>query len=514
MKILSAKQIKEGDAYTVKHGPIASVDLMERAGEKCFQWIYDRAPKLFRNGLDEREYKFLVFCGKGNNGGDGLVIARLLRRHGYEVEVFVVEFSDKTSKDFDVNLKRLEKSKVEINRVSKAAHLPEISKDALVIDALFGTGLSRPADGIAAQAIQLINAMAGTVISVDMPSGLFDENNGDNDYDSIVNATFTLTFQFPKLAFMLGENAGKVGKYIVLDIGLHPDFTQSVETRYFTLCEDFVHRMHKSRSSFSHKGTFGHALVVAGSEGKYGAAVLSAQSALRSGAGLVSARIPQNGAVIMHTSVHEAMVIPSDDREYLSKETDYDSYQAVGAGPGIGTHKETIAFFKHLLQSVKCPLVIDADGINLIAQETSLADLIPQNSILTPHPGELRKLIGEWNSDYDRLQKQSAWAQKYQVYLLCKGARSSIATPDGLVYFNETGNPGMATAGSGDVLTGIITGLLAQGYAPFEAIAFGVHLHGRAGDLAAENLGFEALIASDITRHLGKAFLSVNLPAK
>lgn len=514
MKILSAQLIREGDAYTIKHEPIASEDLMERAGETCFQWIYDRAPNLFPNGVDERDYKFIVFCGPGNNGGDGLVIARMLRRHGYEVEVIVVEFSDKTSKDFDLNLKKLEKSKVQIQKVRKVSDLPKIEKDALVIDALFGTGLTRPAEGIASQAIQAINCHSGTVVAIDMPSGLFDQDNFDNNYDAIVNATYTLTFQFPKLAFLLGENFHKVGQYFVLDIRLHPDFVRTVQTPYFVLGEADVQSMYKSRSVIAHKGTFGHALVVAGSEGKYGAAVLSAQSALRSGAGLVSVRIPRNGAVVMHTSVHEAMVIPADDHEYLSKETDYDPYQAVGAGPGMGTQKETAAFLKQLLQNVNCPLVLDADAINLIAQEKDLVDLIPQNSILTPHPGELRRLIGDWKSDFDRLQKQIKWAQNRKVYLLCKGARSSIATPEGRVYFNETGNPGMATGGSGDVLTGIITALLAQKYSSFEAVALGVFLHGKAGDMAAEYLGYEALIASDITDHLGKAFLSVNLPAK
>lgn len=514
MKILSAQKIKEGDAYTIKHEPISSVDLMERAGDTCFRWIYDRAPQLFPEHLDERDYAFKVFCGVGNNGGDGLVIARLLNRNGYDVEVFIVEFSDKQSDDFKTNFQRIAKSKMGIHRIKNESDIPEIPENALVIDAMFGTGISRKVEGIAGGVIRAINQSRAVVVAVDMPSGLFDEDNRENDRDSIVNAHYTLTFQFLKLAFLLGENVGHVGQCEVLDIGLHADFVQSVETDRYYVTEYMVRSIVPKRNKFSHKGTFGHTAVIAGSKGKYGAAVLSTRGALRSGSGLVTAILPQSGIDILQMAAPEAMAQANDGKDELGGKPDLESYAAIGMGPGLGTSTETQKLVHHVLENSKVPLVIDADAVNALAQNPEWNNSLRPEVVLTPHPGEFKRLVGDWSNDFEKLEKQVAWATENKVCLVLKGAHTSVATPDGKVYINSTGNPGMATGGSGDVLTGIIAGLLAQGYSPKDAAIAGVYLHGKAGDLAVADTGHEALIASDLVQYLGKAFLSLNLPSK
>lgn len=514
MKILSSKQIREGDNFTIKQEPISSVDLMERAGDACFQWIYNRAPELFPPHLDEREYVFKVFCGVGNNGGDGLVIARLLSRNGYEVEVYIVDFSDQPSPDFSTNFQRIGKSKLPVKRIKKSSDLPEIGSDALVIDAIFGTGITRSTDGIAAEVIHTINASGSAVISIDMPSGLFDQDNSSNLRDNIVKATYTLTFQFLKLAFLLCENAEQVGKWEVLDIGLHPEFIKTVETDYTFITTEMVKRILKSRQKFSHKGTFGHAAIMAGSNGKFGAAVLCAKGALHSGPGLVTAFLPTSGTTIMHTAVPEAMVQEVAEPDVLSGSPDVTAFSAIGIGPGIGTSSKTADFVFAVLQNPELPTVVDADALNALAANPDWTKVLHDKIILTPHPGEFGRLVGEWENDFDRLMKQIEYARNNNCFVILKGAHSAVATPTGEVYFNSTGNPGMATGGSGDVLTGILTGILAQGYSVKDAAILGVYLHGKAADLAVEETSMDAMIASDLTAYLGKAFLSLNLPPK
>ncbi len=486
---------------------------MERAGDACFQWIYDRAPELFPPNLDEREYVFKVFCGVGNNGGDGLVIARLLSRNGYEVEVYIVDFSDKQSPDFKTNFQRIGKSKLPVKRISQSSDLPEIGSNALVIDAIFGTGISRSVEGIAAEVIHAINTSGAAIISIDMPSGLFDEDNSINVRENIIRATYTLTFQFLKLSLLLGENAENVGEWKVLDIGIHPDFIESVETKYTFVTEESVKFLLKPRPKFAHKGTFGHAAIMAGSKGIYGAALLCVNGALRSGAGLVTAFLPQAGTAIMQTAIPEAMVQEMEACDFLSGTADTAIFSAIGIGPGLGTAPETSAFVYSVLQQAKLPMVVDADAINALAANPGWCKLLHDRIVLTPHPGEFLRLVGEWENDYQRLMKQIEFAKKYSCFLVLKGAHTSIATPGGEVIFNSTGNPGMSTGGSGDVLTGIITGLLAQGYDVQHAILIGVFLHGRAGDIAIEETGLEAMVASDLIRCLGKSFLSLNLPS-
>lgn len=513
MKILSASQIREGDAFTIKHEPIKSIDLMERAGEKCFDWIYDNAPKIFPAHKEERDWVFNVFCGVGNNGGDGLVIARLLNKNGYDVKVYIVEFSDKYSIDFQLNYEKIKKSKIAISYIKKPADIPIIEPGSMVIDAIFGTGISRKVEGVAAEVIKSINQSEGTVVSIDLPSGLMDSDNTLNDYSSIIKANYTLAFEFMKLAFFFPENESFVGICKLIKIGIHPAFIESVETNNFLTEECDVQNVLKPRSKFAHKGSFGHTLLVAGSYGKYGAACLSAKGAMRSGAGLVSVLAPKSAMQVIQIAVNEAMFIAGNGEDFLTGELNLQGYDSIAVGPGIGTKAETALFLKNLLSNTKVPLVIDADALNLLALEKKLLDLIPKHSILTPHPGEFKRLAGEWSNDFDRYQKQIAFSKKHKVFVVLKGAHTSISCPDGNVYFNSTGNSGMATGGSGDVLTGIIASLLAQGYKPKEAAIIGVYMHGHAGDIALWDTGFEAMLASDIINCLGKAFLSFTLPS-
>lgn len=484
---------------------------MERAAEKCASWIYEHAPKLFSPDINERDYTFMVFCGVGNNGGDGLVIARLLSRNGYNVVVYVVEFSDKQSPDFKANLKRLPKGQTKIHTIRKKSDIPKITEATLIIDALFGTGISRKLDGITCEVVRAINHSRETVISIDMPSGLFDTDNAQNDSQCVIRATHTLTFQFLKPAFLFSENAAQVGQWKVLDIGLHPDFIAEVPSDYELVEEGCAKQRLKKRDKFSHKGTFGHAGIVAGSYGKFGAALLAAKAALKCGAGLTTAVVPEKGVNVLQIGAPEVMVEANTGSERLVGDIDLEAYSAVGIGPGIGTDPETAKVVNQVLES-QIPAVLDADALNLLSASKGGFGRVHPNILLTPHPGEFRRMVGDWDQDCERLRMQVEWSKKHGAYLLVKGAHSSLSTPQGKVYFNNTGNPGMATAGSGDVLTGILTGLLASGYTPEDAAVLGMFIHGRAGDLARDKVGEEALTASDIIGNIGRAFQSIYTP--
>jgi ADP-dependent NAD(P)H-hydrate dehydratase / NAD(P)H-hydrate epimerase len=498
MKIPAVGQIKEADAYTIKHEPIASIDLMERAAGKCFQWI------VLNYG---RSVTYKIFCGTGNNGGDGLAIARMMAEKNIAVETYVVRFSEKCSEDFNVNYEKLAKfKKVKLADINSTTDFPAIEEKNIIIDAIFGSGLSKPVtEGIAADVIKKINISKARVLAIDIPSGLFVDDNSAN-IGEIVHAGQTLTFQFPKLSFLFAGNEPFVGKWQVLPIGLHKDFIREVKVNnYFVEAED-CHDILKPRSNFAHKGTYGHALLVCGSYGKMGAAVLSAKSCIRSGAGLVTAHISECGYTIMQTAAPEIMCSMDSDNKVLTNNIDISTYNAIGVGPGIGTNEKTQKALKLLIQNSGNPMVFDADAINILAENKTWLSFVPKHSIFTPHPKEFERLAGKSAHENERQQLQIKFSKKYSIYVVLKGAYTCISTPAGECYFNSTGNPGMATAGSGDVLTGIITGLLAQKYTSFEACVLGVFVHGLAGDIAAKQLGYEALTANDIIGFLGKAF--------
>jgi len=495
MKILTAQQIREADNFTIQHEPILSVDLMERASQQCVDWITKRF---------DTKNTFAIFCGVGNNGGDGLAIARLLLDKKYKVHVFVVEFSKNYSADFKVNLERLKKLNAEIELLTETNNEFTISSGTIVVDAIFGSGLNKTIYGFVSKIIEQINK--NTVVAIDLPSGMFCESNEENDLTNVVKATYTLTFQQPKLAMMFPQYANHFGEIEVLNIGLNVDFINQQQTFFYFTTKNDVKKNILKRAKFSHKGTYGHALLITGSKGKMGAAVLSSKACLRSGVGLLTTHVPQVSLSVMQTAVPEAMCSVDEDMNYFTLIKDTEKYGAIGVGPGIGMEKQTQNALKLLIQNTVLPMVIDAEALNSLAENKTWIAFLPNNSILTPHPKEFERLVGKWNNDEERLQLQRDFAVKQQVIVVLKGAYTAIALPNGNVHFNSSGNAGMASAGSGDVLTGIITSLLAQGYTPEQAAITGVYLHGVAGDIAKENVGEISLIASDIIEQLPSAF--------
>jgi len=506
MKILTSEEIRKADAYTIEHEPIRSIDLMERASKECVKWL---AAKF------DKQHSFAIFCGQGNNGGDGLAIARLLAAKKFKVEVFVIRYSDKCSDDFLVNEKRLKKiKKVKIHNVGDVSGFPSTlnpQASTIVIDAIFGSGLNKPVEGLASEVINYINKSGCQIIAIDIPSGLFSDKTSHNKDAVIVRANHTLTFQSPKLAFMFPENGNCVGDFSVLNIGLDEEFIASLPSKNYFVTEEYARFIHKPRSKFSHKGTFGHALIVAGSYGKMGACVLSSKACLTSGAGLVTVHIPKCGYDILQTANPEVMVETDSSEAIVSDNIKLDKYSVIGIGPGIGTEQETQNALKVLIQNSSAPMVIDADALNILAENKTWIAFLPKNSVLTPHPGEFKRLVSDADNDFERLQLQKEFSIKHNVYVILKGAHTCIACPDGEVYFNSTGNPGMATAGCGDALTGIITGLLAQRYDSKQAAILGVYLHGLAGDFAAKELSEESLIARNIIEFLGQAFRKISI---
>ncbi len=504
MKFFRCDQIREIDAQTIKVESIESVDLMERAAGQLLKWhmrSFDRSRRI------------IIFAGPGNNGGDGLAFARLLYENRFIPEVWYVKFTDNTSRDWKINRQRLEnETPLRINVIDTADKFPVIEPDDLVIDAIFGSGLSRAVDGLAAEIISWLNNTDCMVISVDMPSGLFGEDNSNNNPETIVRADITLTFQFPRLSFLFPENARFVGEWTVLPIGLNQEVMSQVDSPFFLLDDQSVADLIKARRRFDHKGIFGHGLLVAGSYGKAGAAVLAAKAALRSGIGLLTCQVPGYCTNVLQASVPESMVLPDTGDKYISGNYDTDLFDAVGIGPGIGTESDTQKVLQNYLLCRNKPLVIDADGINILSINRKWISALPPDTILTPHTKEFERISEYTSNSFNRLEKQIDFSGKYNCIVVLKGAYTSVTTPQGKVYFNNTGNPGMATAGSGDVLTGVILSLLAQGYPPENAAVAGVYLHGLAGDIAVSKSCYESLLAGDLADNLGNAFNRLKNP--
>ncbi len=500
MKIFSKEQIYEGDKLTTERQNISSTDLMERAGTQIFNWMHMR--------MQGAQVPIHVFCGIGNNGGDGLVIARHLILDGYNVNTYIINCSDKRSKDFLINYDRIKNvTKKWPTLLSCKEDFPEIHQDDIIVDAVFGIGLNRPVDDwVKALFIHFRTTKAYT-LSIDIPSGLrTDEAIADED--AVVWAGFTLSFATPKLVFFLPETAKFTVQWEVLDIGLDQEFLFTTTTEAELIGKNEVLPMYIPRDKFSHKGQFGHGLIIGGSYGKIGAVTLTSRATLSAGSGLVSAYVPKCGYIPLQSSFPEAMVITDvDDEKITSINFDIDP-NVIGFGIGIGTDNKTIQAFETFLKTNKTPLIIDADGINILAKKKTLLKLLPLQTVLTPHPKELERLIGSWKNDFDKLKKVKAFSKKYSAIVVIKGANTITVFQDKL-YVNTTGNPGLATAGSGDVLTGIITGLISQGYTPLIATVFGVYLHGRSADIAVEDFGYQSLIASHVIDYLGEAFIDL-----
>ena len=502
MKIFNTSQIRELDAFTIRNEPVSSADLMERAADQLMRWYIRKF---------DRSSRVLLFCGPGNNGGDGLALARLLSENRYDAEVFFVSISGRTSDDWNHNFRRLEKeTSVRFNTIGNIENFPFIGSDDVVIDAIFGSGLTRPSEGIAKQVIDKINKSDSIIVSVDIPSGLFGEDNSSNNSDGIIRADYTLSFQFPKLCFLFPENSGYTGEWHVLPIGIDSNAIRETDTPYDFVETGYVASLLKKRGKFDHKGNFGHGLLVAGSYGKTGAAVLGARAALRTGIGLITCHLPRCGYQVIQTSVPEAMASVDANEFITTKIVSADLFDAVGIGPGIGTDAATQKTFHDLLSGKPKHLVIDADGLNILGLNLNWLELLPPGTILTPHLKEFERIAGKTGNSFLRLERQAEFAAKHNCIVVLKGAHTSIATPHGKIYFNSTGNPGMATGGSGDVLTGMILALLSRGYSAEEAAVTGVFLHGLAGDIAAAKSGQESIIASDIIENTGYAFNKIS----
>lgn len=498
MKFFYTAQVKELDAYTIEHEPICSIDLMERAARALTATVLERY-----HGCG-----FAVFAGPGNNGGDGLAMARMLAAEGHSVAVWIINPKGKLSPDCAVNLERLKNTTVSVVEVKDVFSMPVLDKDTVIIDALFGSGLNKHVSGsVFADVINGINTSGCRVVAVDMPSGLLGENNHPLE-GVVVSATDTLTLHFPKLSLLMPENAPFVGKISILDIGLSREWIDREPSPLHFTDEKEIKALLRPRTKHAHKGNFGRALLVAGSRGMAGASVLAARAALRSGVGLLTVHVPACNNPIVQVAVPEAMTSIDSNDCCFSDKIDSSKYNAVAVGPGLGQCKESEEALYNLIKSSSAPLVLDADALNILSRHKEWLSLLPKGSLLTPHPGEAERLFGRFADRYATICAVRGVARKYSIVVLLKGAYTTIVAPDGNLYFNSTGNPGMATGGSGDVLTGIVLALLAQGYESADAARIVAYIHGLAGDLAVAKIGETALVAGDIVNYLPKAWLS------
>ena len=500
MKIFTGAQIKELDKFTIENEPVASIDLMERAAKAIVRAL--------REEWDNRT-PFVVFAGPGNNGGDALAVSRLLAEAGYNVKVYLFNVNDRLSADCATNKQRV----IDCKRIKSFTEVlvdfdpPKLTPETVVVDGLFGSGLNKTLTGGFASLVKYINQSPAKVVSIDLPSGLMTEDNTHNVKAHIVRADLTLTLQQKKLAMFFEDNQQFLGRLRVLDIRLNPEFIAQTDTKYQVLEEADVRSRMLKRGDFVSKRLMGHALIVAGSYGMAGAAVLAGRACMRAGVGKLTVCTPRRNYDVMQISLPEAILSTGKEDYFFTEPLDTEHYDAVGMGPGLGQHEDTAIALISQIRRTQCPMVIDADALNILASHKAWMQQLPQNLILTPHVGEFDRLGNRGSEgDYDRLSKALDLAQHLQAYVLLKGHFSALCLPTGKVYFNPTGNAGMATAGSGDVLTGIITGLLARGYNREDACIVGMYLHGLAGDLAVKQLGKESLMAGDIVSYLPQAF--------
>ena len=502
MKIFSSTQIHELDKYTIDHEPIKSIDLMERAASRIVAEI--------RN-LCTAYNTIVVFAGPGNNGGDALAVARILASEGLKVKAWLFNTTGRLSADCKTNRDRLTGMKEldSFTMVIDEFDPPTLDASTLVIDGLFGVGLNKPLTGGYASLVKYINASPSKVVSIDMPSGLMSESNEYNVRSNIIRADVTVTIQQPKLSFLFAENQQFIGELKVVDINISKEGMAQVDAHVTILEEDDVRCRMRQRDDFAHKGTMGHALIIAGSRGMAGAAMLATKACLRSGVGKVTVHTPAANIIPLQIGVPEAILDIDPDNCFFTEAVSTDRFQAMGIGPGLGNNENSAITMIGQLRRAQCPIVIDADAINILATHKAWMQQLPAGCILTPHIGEFERLEGASSDSYDRLSKAIILADRQQAYIVLKGHYTAIVTPGGRIMFCPTGNSGMATAGSGDVLTGVITALLARGYAQADACLVGTYLHGLAGDIAAKKFGKESLMASDIIDALPEAFMRV-----
>lgn len=503
MKVFNAEDIRAIDRLTIEKDGVTSLELIERAahgiaGEITARWRPNKP--------------LIVFAGPGNNGADALAVSRILASQGYNPMVYLFNIGgNRLSRDCRDCKDELLAQVPGINftEVTGQFTAPELTPQSLVIDGLFGSGLKGPVTGGFMILIRYVNDSGATVVSVDVPSGMSGDLRTNQINRDIIHATLTLVMQFPRPAFFMKENAQLVGEWKTIDIGLNHDAARSTKTPFHLVEGSEIKTLIRQRTPFSSKADYGSALLIAGSYGMMGAALMAAKGALRAGAGKVTVHSPMCGYEILQSGVPEAM-FDADKHKLICSDIKPDKeYAAIGVGPGIGTHDLTQFALEQFLQSSKKPVVLDADALNCIAKRPTMISDIPVLSVITPHAGEFDRLFGECDSDENRLIKAMEAAHYHNILILLKGRYTALVRPDNKVYFNSTGTPAMATPGSGDVLTGVITALMAQGYKPEVSALIGAFVHGLAGEFAAEEHGDYGVTASDIAANIGKAFKSL-----
>ncbi|MBA4348461.1 MAG: bifunctional ADP-dependent NAD(P)H-hydrate dehydratase/NAD(P)H-hydrate epimerase [Thermodesulfovibrio sp.] len=518
MKVVTSDEMREIDRVTIEKYGIPGPVLMERSGLA----VALRVKELYSSK------KVVVLCGSGNNGGDGLVAARNLHNMGFRVNILIFAPKDALSPDCKAQYEIAKKIGVPVE-FRKGINRRDIH-GSVVIDAVFGTGLSRIVTGEIAKIFTLLNNSDTHVISVDIPSGISSDTG--KILGQAIKADFTITFGLPKRGHYLYPGAEYTGKLFVEDIGFPDGLLSSNKIKVDLIEKEFITGLIPQRPKYSHKGDYGHVLVVAGSKGKTGAALMTAKACMRSGAGLVTIGVPESLMNVFQRRVTEEMTLPlpDDGRGMLSANSintilDFASKKAdvVAVGPGIGVSSDTEKIVVELVKKSPLPIVIDADGINCLKGRRSVLKNAKSPVILTPHPGEMARLLSQKSGDrsqksevelrkeieQDRINMAVSFAKGTGTYVVLKGVPTIVSVPEGNAYINTTGNPGMATAGSGDVLTGIIASLMGQGLNPVDASILGVYLHGLAGDIAAKKKGEHSLIASDIINSLPAAFSDI-----
>jgi NAD(P)H-hydrate epimerase len=495
MKILNVKQIREADQYTIKNEPISSIDLMERASQQVVSWIR----KHFSN-----DFEIIVLAGSGNNGGDGLAIARLLLNHNYQVSVLLV-MGESGSEDFEQNLKRL-KSLKEV-KISNDFDFSNSSDKSIIIDAIFGSGLSRTIEGEIANHIQKANDAKGVKIAVDIPSGIFaDEPSPDK---TIFKSDFTLSFQVPKLAFMMAENQEYIGQFQILNIGLSNKFIDNCISDYSIYeVADEIKAAIKVEST-AHKGIRGRATIIAGGHAKMGAAILASKGALHTGIGLLSIQTCPHCIQIIQIQIPEALILEDENEYVLGSFLNYENQDALVFGPAVGFANKTVKLLEEILKSYKGQLILDADAITILAENRELLQLLPNGTILTPHHGEFKRLVGNYSNNFEALVQLKSFCMHHKVVVILKGKYTAVCNEIGQVSFNTTGNAGMAKGGSGDLLCGILAGIAPRVKNAYETSKVAVFLHGLAGDLSLKEYGENYMTPSTMISSLKDAFKEI-----
>ena len=495
MKIFSGKQMKDWDAYTMQEDGITDSELLASISATIGRYIIDM------HGDESRS--FTVLCGSGNNGSIGIAIAKLLYAEDFEVDIIWL----KTTAPSGLFFHQLDSlpidDSIKVLSVSEGDVFPDFEPDAVLIDAIYGTELNRSLKGYWADLVEFVNTLINTVVSIDMPSGMLSDFYTDG---VSVYADEVICLATPKLGYFMGSNLKRFDDIMYIPNEHSKAYEQNTETDNYITQKIEMGLYLKSRDKWMNKDDFGHALLVMGKEGMMGAAVLSSRACMRSGVGKCTVQVPACGRDVLQISNPEAMVIVDINDKYITQNIDYEQFDAIGIGCGIGINNETASVLSHIFSNANKPLVVDADALNIIAKNQELLSILPRGTILTPHVKEFDRLFGNAPNDFVRLDTQKAKSREYGIVIVLKCHNTSITDERGQTYFNTTGNVGMATAGAGDVLTGIICGLLAQGYAPNHAALIGVFLHGMAGDIVQNKISAEAMIASDLIENIHKAF--------